>query len=836
MSAVNEESRIRLIIDGDLANATLKEMENAAKDARKALWSMSADDPKRKQLIADYQELKENISETKKEINGSTQAASELANSAGGATGQFLNMFKEIKSGVQNGVKAFSTLRGAIAATGIGLLIIAITTLVGWFKKTDEGAMVLEGIMRAVGAVIDVVFNGLINMAKGLITFFSEPKKALIAIVDFIGNNLMNRLKAFLVIWDAIKTGNMQKALDGVIQLGTGIENATEKAKNLAAQGKKIADEMIAAAKEAYALAEVFDELDDKRRAMELAAASSEMMITRYLLQSKNVALSLEERMGLLDKASALENADLQEKIAYQDQMIAAIERENALKERQGTLMDEDLDKINQARIQRIQLETESMNLQEKIVNRRSQLQEKIAAEEEKAEKERQEMFQKKMDDLKREVEMRETLKKFKEDELKKEIDEVDAAANKRIMATQLLKIREKKTEEWLAEQEKQIKLQAAQEKLDIVRRFGEDEIEFELEMALLKEGLSKQEAERVKEQHRQQSEAWFNYYYSQLEIAADHAKSEEEYLNIRIEQIMAAAERERAIAGDNAHELLRIELETADAIEKVRAESAHRKGEAFKNAGQEALSFAGRMNTVIGAFENASLKQQQNRAEKEKKELKNKLDSKKISQETYNSEIERLDEDLTRARISRERDAAVRQKIISVAQIAFETSTAIMKAIAASPLTVGMPWSAIIAGMGAFQTAAVLSAPLPEMYSGGYLPRSSSDRTPVPMIGHANEYMVDANSLRDPFVVNTVNVVEAAKAQGTTPSRLMERGTSGSSSVSGSGSGGELRALVDFLKEESTKPKKFEIDDEAGFKLNRILKKQVEFDESGAF
>ena len=53
-------------------------------------------------------------------------------------------------------------------------------------------------------------------------------------------------------------------------------------------------------------------------------------------------------------------------------------------------------------------------------------------------------------------------------------------------------------------------------------------------------------------------------------------------------------------------------------------------------------------------------------------------------------------------------------EQIKAIFDISANTATAIMKAVAASPLTGGLPWSAIAAGMGAAQIGLVLSKPLP--------------------------------------------------------------------------------------------------------------------------
>jgi len=51
---------------------------------------------------------------------------------------------------------------------------------------------------------------------------------------------------------------------------------------------------------------------------------------------------------------------------------------------------------------------------------------------------------------------------------------------------------------------------------------------------------------------------------------------------------------------------------------------------------------------------------------------------------------------------------------------IVVNTASAVIKAVAASPLTGGLPWSAIIAGLGAAQLGTVLAAPLPALAEGG--------------------------------------------------------------------------------------------------------------------
>lgn len=64
-------------------------------------------------------------------------------------------------------------------------------------------------------------------------------------------------------------------------------------------------------------------------------------------------------------------------------------------------------------------------------------------------------------------------------------------------------------------------------------------------------------------------------------------------------------------------------------------------------------------------------------------------------------------------------RDNAIVQKIASSFSIVAKTAEAVATSIAASPLTFGVPWSIINAGLGAAQLAAVIAAPLPSAQTG---------------------------------------------------------------------------------------------------------------------
>ena len=108
----------------------------------------------------------------------------------------------------------------------------------------------------------------------------------------------------------------------------------------------------------------------------------------------------------------------------------------------------------------------------------------------------------------------------------------------------------------------------------------------------------------------------------------------------------------------------------------------------------------------------------------KKKDSLKRQLDDGVISQDKYNEEIEKLDTQLAKKKAEIEYKQAKRERVGALMSIAANTALGIMKAVAAFPITGGMPWTAIIGAMGALQAGLVLSAPLPDkngFYQGGF-------------------------------------------------------------------------------------------------------------------
>lgn len=77
--------------------------------------------------------------------------------------------FNGVSQGLKVASAGFKTLRGAIAATGIGVLVLAFTSLIQYFKQTDDGATKLEGVMGGLGAIMTEVSGFVAELGGRLI-------------------------------------------------------------------------------------------------------------------------------------------------------------------------------------------------------------------------------------------------------------------------------------------------------------------------------------------------------------------------------------------------------------------------------------------------------------------------------------------------------------------------------------------------------------------------------------------------------------------------------------------------------------------------------------------
>lgn len=92
----------------------------------------------------------------------------------------------------------------------------------------------------------------------------------------------------------------------------------------------------------------------------------------------------------------------------------------------------------------------------------------------------------------------------------------------------------------------------------------------------------------------------------------------------------------------------------------------------------------------------------------------------KELAKSNYENKITDIEEKSAKKQRKIARQKAKSDRAQASLGIIVNTASAIMKAVAQFPATIGMPWAGIIAGLGAVQLGTTLSAPLPALAQGG--------------------------------------------------------------------------------------------------------------------
>lgn len=316
-----------------------------------------------KQIKGLSDELKKNegaVGDNRRSVGSYEQAilgASKTLNLFGVDIGAVYENLKEAKKGIDLTKTGLSSFGGLIKASGIGLLVTLVGGLIAAFTKFDPLMEKLSATFAGLNAIVDVFIERMIRIGQGLVE---------------------------------IASGNFSEGIDMVRNSFDGMGAS-----------------MATAAGEAYNLSLAMADLEDTMRAQIVLNAEASKQVDKLILQSKNRSLSDKQRIALLDQAAKIERANFEQnkkikedeynlalrnaKIGTQlseqeiEQLVLNQGKQEELNKRRGKLSDEVLQSLAEKKAAIINTESETINVEEKIANRRSALMESIAADNKKA-------------------------------------------------------------------------------------------------------------------------------------------------------------------------------------------------------------------------------------------------------------------------------------------------------------------------------------------------------------------------------------------------------------------------------------------------------------------
>lgn len=337
-----------------------------------------------------------------------------------------------LKAGLGGNISLLKLFRLALAATGVGALVLLLGGLVSWLTRTQEGIDYVSQKTKGFTTVVGVLIDKLSAIGKATIDWFDDIQNLgdfLTKLSDEIIVNLTNRLKGFMIILEGFKSGDTSKIRDGILQVTTGITDATAKA-------KEFANELNNSRKAAEAIEKENQRLREAERALNLERKQSRALIKELNMLAEDTNKSTTERANAARKAMDIElNLDAKRR-ELQQQKIDNIKAEQALTNN----LTADNDALAEAQGQLAEMAAESLELRTTLQNKLNSILKEGAAAQAKefaeAQKRRQAMAKElgeanSLDMLAREVDLTEKLnaqnRKRVEDTLKAINDEAAA-------------------------------------------------------------------------------------------------------------------------------------------------------------------------------------------------------------------------------------------------------------------------------------------------------------------------------------------------------------------------------------------------------------------------
>jgi hypothetical protein len=231
------------------------------------------------------------------------------------------------RASIVGNVSALKLLKLALAATGIGAVLLLLGGLISFLTRTQEGLDKVSVVTKSFTTVIGALTDRVSAIGKAMFDWFSDIENAgdlFTKLGDIIKENLINRVKAFGVILEAIRTRDFTKLQDGIFQVGTGIEDASGKAKAFVKDMKDVAK----------AAAEVEREnqrIREAERALTVEREKANVIIAKNRLIAEDMSRSEGERI----KAAKAAEGELQritdKQLQLQRDRITNMEKEQSL-------------------------------------------------------------------------------------------------------------------------------------------------------------------------------------------------------------------------------------------------------------------------------------------------------------------------------------------------------------------------------------------------------------------------------------------------------------------------------------------------------------------------
>ena len=272
---------------------------------------------KYKEAVANLDEMQKEYSKLEKEVAKTKDTQEELGGVLDKTTGGAITKFKGLKSSLGGVIKSFKTLRGAIIATGIGALIVAVGSLTAMFSRSEEGQNKFAKILTQLGVI-----------AGNVMDIFSD-----------LGKVVFN-----------VFTGNFKAAGEALNEVTEGIKNFGEETRKEIELAGELSDMRAKA------------DIEERKLITERAEANRRVAELREKAADKE-NVSVQERIEAIKEAGRIEEEITQKEIEAARLRFEAKQLENSLAES----TKEDLDEEARLKARLTELETGRLKIQKAL-------------------------------------------------------------------------------------------------------------------------------------------------------------------------------------------------------------------------------------------------------------------------------------------------------------------------------------------------------------------------------------------------------------------------------------------------------------------------------------
>ena len=323
-----ENIRINYVVDKKQLDASNKSLEETAK--LNNLTQKEVDDTNEK-----FEDQSKVLATNNKALSGLGGQLTAIGNKfqiAGKGAGDMAAGLFKTTAATNATSKSMRLLKIAIASTGIGLLVIALGSLVTFFTKTQKGSDLLAKSMAAMGAIVTVITSKFAEFGKAIVSAFENPKAAIMSFVNLVKENVINRFngllelipqlgKAINQLFSGDFAGAAETAGNAVAKVTLGVEDFTQKLTDGIDSAKESISELSKEIDGAVAGAGRIVALQIKIREAEIAITSATADRSReiqdLLIITRDFSQEFSVQQEALAKANELELANQKDLVGF---------------------------------------------------------------------------------------------------------------------------------------------------------------------------------------------------------------------------------------------------------------------------------------------------------------------------------------------------------------------------------------------------------------------------------------------------------------------------------------------------------------------------------------